>query len=570
MNPVARMFMDRVNDAVSSNIDLSHLSEWIVRNTTHPKDSKRKWSFLHHEFQIDVLNDSARRLSLKKCSQVGVSEVFVRLILALLAVKQNHTAIYTLPTTGFANKFSKSRLDPVIDTSQMLTNMVSKDNDSASLKQIGMSFLHITGTFTQGAAISTPADILINDEVDFSDQTVLTTYASRLGHAEAGGLRREFSTPTVGGFGISKIYKASSQARYFVKCDSCRQWVAPDFFADVVLPGFDDDLIKFEKEDFKSGRYDLNKAYVACPSCRDEITVRNLADPEKRQWIHAFPDNEHHGYHVVPFDVASINPPGKTLAQIDEYERKADWVNFKVGYEYEDAETSIVKSILDRAFLAAFLTPRMGAATGCVLGMDVGKTCHLLIGRRSNARRMDVIYAERIRQDGQGNVQARVLQLIEWFGVVKAVIDAGPDFSIALNVIDNAFYGVAWGNYYARSIGAALSNIKMDEGQQIVTSLRTGTLDHTVKEVNSGKVLFCKCAEEPLMIEHFTSVKRIVRQDASGKDTAYWVSSGPDHYAHALNYLMIADELNDKASALAGFGVLPLASKVKLKTGEES
>jgi len=87
-----------------------------------------------------------------------------------------------------------------------------------------------------------------------------------------------------------------------------------------------------------------------------------------------------------------------------------------------------------------------------------------------------------------------------------------------------------------------------------------------VKDVNGGKVLFAHCAEEKLMREHFGNIKRITSVDAAGKETAYWVSSGPDHYSHALNYLMIADDLNDKLSAMAGVGVPPMAVGVKMKT----
>lgn len=570
MNPVAQAFLDRLKAEAQTHTDLSHLSDWIVRNTKHPKDDKKPWNFRGHEFQRDIVNDSAAEVDVRKCSQVGVSEIFARLTLAYLAVKQNHTAIYTLPTSSFAAKFSKSRLDPIISASQSLSGMVPSDSDSAGLKQIGRSFLHIAGTFTQSAAISVPADMLVNDEVDFSNPVVLTTYESRLGHAENGGLKRRFSTPTVSGIGISAGMENSSQAHYAVKCDSCHQWVMPEFFEHVVLPGFDDHLLKFEKADILEKNLDVSKAWLKCPTCHNELKPKNLADPDKRQWVHAKPDHPRHGYQVSPFDAPMISSVGDTLGQIEKYERKADWVNFKVGLPFEDAETSILSTALERAFSIRPVVPQPMAASGCVLGMDVGKVCHIMVGRRINPMRMEIIHAESVRQNvnsfGENTAITRAQELLEYFGCSRAVVDAGPDFSIALALITSGLFGQVYANYYTRSAPSKLTNFQLDEAEQIAKSYRTGTIDHTVKQVNTGRVQFCKNDQIEAVKEHLRAIKRVTKQNAAGDDVAHWVNSGPDHYAHALNYLMIADTLN--ANELAGnvIGVLPMASSVKLKT----
>ena len=550
-------------------MDLSHLSNWVCRNTRAPKNDSRNFSFRGHEFQAEIINDSAAELDVRKCSQVGVSELFARLTLAFLAVRQNHTAIYTLPTGKFAANFAKSRIDPIITASPLLKSMVPSTSDSASLKQIGRSFLHIAGTFTQGSAISVPADMLINDELDFSDQVVTTTYESRLGHAENGGLKRRFSTPTVTAFGISAGYDDSSRARYAVRCDSCSSWVMPEFFEDIVLPGFTDHLLKFEKADIQECQLDLNKAMLLCPSCRRELTIANLADPAKRQWVHAHPDHHRHGYQVLPYDAPLISSVADTLRQIKKYRRKADWVNFKVGLPFEDSESSIMDEALTRAMVLPPVIPRPHAATGCVIGMDLGKVCHIVIGRRVSPARMEVIHLETVRQrtnsEGENSAVARAVQLIEWFGVEKAVIDAAPDFSAAMAIIDACYFGVAFGNYYTRRAPSTMTNHTFDPGEQVVKSYRTGTLDHTVKEVNSGRVFICVNDQEPVVRAQLRAIKRLSQVSEDGVETATWVHSGPDHYAHALNYMMIADELNSMQLAGTGIGVLPMASSVRLK-----
>lgn len=567
LNASSRAFLDRLRVGVSSTMDLSRLSEWLVRNTKHPKDNSKPWSFDGHEFQREILNDTAHRVVVRKCSQVGVSELTVRMILGLLSLLRNHTAIYTLPTRGFASNFAQSRFDPVIEASPVLSEMIDPDIDNTQLKRLGTSFLYILGTFTQGQAISIPADILVNDEVDFSDAKTLTTFASRLGHAVNGGIRREFSTPTVNGYGISKTMDISSHAQYGVRCDCCHQVVFPDFFDNVVVPGFDDELDKFSADDLQDPRYDVQGAQLLCPDCRGVLTIENLADPEKREWVHRFPDRPIRGYQVYPFDVPLINPPSRTLQQMEEYERKADWVNFKVGLPYEDAETSFLLEAMKNNQVVNPVNPREGAASGCVLGCDVGKTSWAVIGRPVD-RRIDIIWAEKIRQDGDGALLKRLIQLVNYFGVVRGVIDAGPDFTTSMAFVTAFPMGRIFANYYTRAKSKkTLSFLDINDEEGITTSVRTESFDLVVKKVNTGKYRFPRNSDGSQMIEHLGNLKRVEVRNNSGDLVANWVTNGPDHYGHALNYLNIAATLLDHEDVPEEIlGVLPMATVVRLKT----
>jgi hypothetical protein len=574
LNPQAQGFLERISAAASNARDLSGIADWVISNTTHPRDPGRPWSFEDHEFQRDILNDGHSRLVCRKCSQVGLSEIVVRLQLALLAIYPSTTAIYTLPTTSFARQFTKSRIDPVIDSSALLSSLVPNHNDSSELKQIGTSFLYIRGSFGQGAAISIPADILINDEVDFSNQQALTTFASRLGHASLGGgegVRREFSTPTVEGYGVSKTFDTSSQKYYACKCDHCHNWVIPDFFDDVVIPGFEDKTINLDKSDVIDGTAMIAQAYLRCPQsdCHKPLTVANLADPQKRQWIAKYPDREVAGYQVNPFDVPTVNPVAKTLGYITDYDRKADWVNFKVGLPYEDAETSFLLDRIEHYTRAQWATPGAGAASGCVMGVDVGKTSWVVIGKRVGAR-IDILYVERVKQDGLDHLGSRLQELMDWFGVAVAVVDAAPDFTTALKLIEYNYEGRVYGCYYVRQLPDKLSSQMADAAAGTIRALRTQSLDRLVKQVNTGEIQWPKHHEIDLVKSHLGHLKRVSTMDGSGVMVGQWHSTGDDHYGHALNYLGMADKL------LGGFGIknasvatLPMTSRTKVNQGED-
>jgi len=558
--PQAKALLNRAKMSVQEIRDLSGLSRWIEENTQNPKEITKKWGYADHEYQVDILNDDRQKVSIKKCSQVGMSEVAVRMALGLLCVMPNSTAIYTLPSSKFASKFSKARIDPVIKHSKFLKPLVPAATNSSELKLIDNSFLYITGSFGQTAAISVPADILIRDEIDFSNQKALSTFASRLGHAKDGGITRDFSTPTVSGYGISRAYDVSSQARYMVKHDKCGEWVAPIFLEDVVIPGFDNDLKLFEPADLENYTYRVDEAFVKCPHCGNKITEVNLAAPEKRQWVHKFDKPDHGGYQVLPFDVIRVNPIAKTLKQLEEYERKADWVNFKLGETYEDAETSFINEMIKK-----YLIPGQDIGGGCVAGMDVGKTSNILIGKRNAGGGMDVIYAERIKQTEEDYLHIRVMQLMKQFGVIKLVVDSMPDFTTAMQLIGANPIGKAYGAYYVRKTKTAFSNTDINDDDSIVNIYRTGSLDAAAKKVNTGVVRLPKCAETKEIQKQMSNIKRITATNSDGEQVNTWVKTGPEHYAHALNYLLIADSLCDHRAITGVVPSLPNIAKAKMR-----
>lgn len=543
MIPQASTFFERIRVASGRTRDLSRMAEWLCEHTRHPKNRRLPWSFLNHEMQIDIANEDRHHVKIRKCSQVGLSELSVRIALGMLAIFPGTTAIYTLPTAKFASKFAKSRINTVVDASTTLSDLVPSGADSAELKQFGTSFLYIVGTSGQSSPISIPADMLIRDEVDFSNQSLLSMFFSRLGHAQDGGWIRDFSTPTVNNYGISADFDISSQGRYVIKCSCCGERVMPTFLEDVVIPGFDDPLIELEAEMLSDPRYDFDGSWLKCPACGSELTMDALTDVDNREWVHALTDADLGGYQVMPFDVPFINPIAKTVKSIKQYERKSDWVNFEMGVPYEDAENSFLESAITANTCLSQVLPGMHAASGCVAGLDIGKTSWLLIGKPVSAKKVDIIHAEKIVQNDEAYLITRALDMLKWYGVTRMVMDAGPDFTSVTQIIAKAIYNQVYGCYYVRSAGKSLSDIAVKEAEQVITASRVGTFDTTAKAVNRGDVRFARMPEAATISTHLRAMKRVSHKNASGETVTAWASTGPDHYAHALNYLMIAIQL---------------------------
>lgn len=582
MIPQAEAFYNRVANAVDRSASLGYLSEWMCKHTYLDGNP---FSFKNHEYQPHIVDDPHSRKNIKKCSQVGLSELSVRITLAFLGVSRSKRAIYTLPTSRFASKFSKDRFDPVIEESPFLSNSRIKSADSAEMKRLGSSTLYLNGTFGQSSAISIPAHLLVHDEIDFSDDSVVATYQSRLRHAEEDeygfkGITYRFSTPTVKGFGISDHFDRSTQNYYFVKCSKCNHRGAPDFFRDVVLPGYDGDMAKFSKSDAENPYYNLSEAYLACPKCGHNLE-QDLKDPTRREWVSLNPSAREAGWQVSPFDVPHYNSIPSLLLQASTYKRIGDWHNFTLGLEYEDADNTFLSDPFTKGHATTWTPPSVGAY-GTFAGVDVGKITHLVIGKEVDGR-PHIIFAEKIKMD-QGlesnlNLAMKINERMEQFGVLKLVIDAMPDYSTALALVGLGFPGQVYANYYQQSPPKnKLTNLVIKEEESVVSSYKTGVLDDFCKLHNGFGIAYAQhpeiigdgergsVATKNSVLGQMRNLKKIVNAEAATSEEAkgVWIKTGPDHYGHAMNYAMIAMELMELSISTSVVGSVPCVSTVRV------
>lgn len=568
MIPLAESYFNRIANAVDRSNSLAYLSDWICK---HTKLKGKNYSWKHHEYQKDIVDDPHSRKNIKKCSQVGLSELSVRLTLAFLGVSRDSCAIYTLPTARFSSKFSKARFDPVIEQSETLSGLRIRSADSAEMKRLGSSVLYLQGTYGQASAISIPANLLIHDEIDFSDADVVATYQSRLRHAETDeygfkGITYRFSTPTVTGFGISAAFEHSTKKYYFVRCSKCNHTGAPDFFRDTVLPGYDDDLSKFSNIDAKNPNYKLEEAYLACPKCGHNLSA-DLLDPSKREWVAMHPSAREAGWQVNPFDVPVYNSIPSLLLQAGDYKRIGDWWNFTLGMEYEDADNTFLLDPFSKGRVATWTPPEVGAY-GTFAGLDVGKLSHLIIGRENSDGKVEIIYAEKIKMTGDVQLAEKVKERMDQFGVGLLVIDAMPDFSTALTLIGMSRPGQVYANYYQQNQPKnKLTNYVIKEEESVISSYKTGVFDEFCKLHNGYGIAYPHHPEIDEVKRHMQNTKKIINTNASNIEEAQgmWIRTGEDHYAHAMNYAMIAKELMEQLVSSIGFSVAPAVSSVRMK-----
>ena len=559
------MMTSRLRAQLDQDEGLGELDKVVEK---HGRVEGEPFSFDGHEFQREIIRDTRSRISVRKCSQVGLTELMVQKTMAMCAVMKHKRIIFTLPVESMANKMSKDRIDGLVDQSDYYRGMVVKANNSASLKKVGTCSLYIGGTFGNTGAISVPAEVVISDEIDFSNQHVLGKLSSRLRHAtkdERGysGKRFEFSTPTVDDYGVDARFKKGHQAHYMAKCLSCGSWEVPDFFEDFVIPGMDKPLVELERRDMQNETYRFHEAWIKCPNCGDNLWPA-IMDPSRREWVARHPDRWEHSYQVMPWDVPMHNTPASIINQFGEYTNFQDFANFVLGVPFTSPDNSFLVSQEHKDRVAdaeLWIYGQHIVKSATVGGLDVGKTCHLVVMAQAGKKSF-VVWAETIPNTINKPATEAVLERFEFFKMRKLVVDAGPDITLVNQLVSAKALGHISACQYVRSV-PGLDIISEHDDGQLIKADRTKTINDAMVRHNAGDIHYpAKLADD--IFVHLKALKKIRNLDAAGEDVERFEATGEDHYAHSLNYANIARMALEEFGDEIPFAMPPTVGKMKV------
>jgi len=560
--------LDRVLTIADKGTAMKELSGWMTRNL---RLNDRPYSFKDHEMHIAIAADQHPHKAIKKPSQVGLTELSLRIVAAIAAVTRSEI-IYVFPSADFSEKVSASRFLPIVKGSPILAAMQHTEVKSAAMRKLGNSTIYFKGASGTNQTISIPATHLIFDEEDFCSPKIIKQFNARLRHNEPDpvtgiqGFRQRFSTPTVPNYGVSKHVDMSDQKLYMVQCSKCNTHQWPSYYEDYVIPGYDGAMEGFDKLDLHNPRYRVAEAYIKCSHCGKDLW-QDLLNPDRRQWVAKYPERTMlSGYQVSPIDVPKYNTVPGIFWQLEEYSTQ-DHRNIVLGLEHEDENNSFLKSIFKNrtdAFYMDIEEAKVTTLSGAVMGIDIGKIAHYFVGipvggdlHILNAGTLDV---------RDGLLALQIQPIINAYNVSVTVLDAGPDFSTPQTLIEDNLYGEVFGCQYARSVPGAFTDIDPRPEEGVVKAGRSATISDTMQFHNKGRIHYpARCEEMAVVKEHLDVLKKVVRKGPDGDITSYPKPDKPDHYAHALNYIRIAYKISTDSGMMSKkMGVPPGVSTVAI------
>lgn len=508
----------------------------------------------------EIWDDPHPRIVVEKSAQLGLTTWGYAKALHLAGV-HGLTVIFTMPSKDDAGDFVTGRLDKIIQASPHLRTLVGRDKgaqrhraDNTEIKQVGSGVIYFRGTNGKTGALSVPAQALVHDEVDASDQEKLDTYDSRLEGVDPPSARQKYqmSTPTVPGYGIDALFERSTKQEWLVRCSSCR-WEGPLDYYD---------------------QTDGYLLYMRCTSCGGKL------DPRFGRYVAEHPERDTHGYHVSRLLMCIPERPDRLQAVHDrrqsvEHEYLFD--NMVLGQKSQKGTMEVdperVKHNAWKSGHSSQAGPTLfGGAR--FMGVDQGDTLTVMIGELDpqSPGQVRVVYRARLRDPARGSwAWDEVARLIQSFQLKMTVVDGNPNSSNAHDLaLRREFRGRVLCCYYGEDMKTEVvlsGDVRrraedphtsrrageISEAERVdITVDRTMSLDGTAADLQSGVFQFPDRVNDPENEEMLRHFAHNIRKPEKGSDgiTYRWVRrGGANDYFHTANYLRQAIMLGMQLSA---------------------
>lgn len=522
-NPYISEFHERLRERFADDTSAMSYSTWMMKNTTL---NRKPFGFKGYEFQIQIANDMHPDLWIIKPSQVGASEFSFRKTAAFVARNPGTSVIFTLPDEAMFKRLSNTRFGPMLENDRVFNPITaSRPIRRTDLYQIGMSYVYFVGG-VEGAATSIPADMLVHDELDLSDQELIALFQSRLQGSEH-RITHRLSTPTFTGFGIHAGYLTSNQTEYLTKCPSCNHWNLPKWSPEHIhFQGLSSDISDlFDITSEMAEKIDFSQSYVFCTNCG---TALDLVDPDLREWVSRYPSRSAHGYAITPFATPRLTID-YILKQQFQYQRAGAirrFHNTVLGEAYDDANARLSELEI-RAVMDGSSSPEVNAPH--VIGIDVGTTCTVTLLALT-----DPLLVTKVAYVPRHSLVDFVTETLSTYNVVGGCIDRYPETELS-NEIRDLSHNLILPCEYSTTM-----NLVKDEFGNVshVRGDRTEMLDTVATDVRKKRLRIQGYGHhEALIVQQLRSQVRVEKPDTK----AVWQKTdGNDHYHHALGYARFA------------------------------
>lgn len=474
----------------------------FILNNNIKNENGSPIEFKDHYFLIDPYADMTPEQVVMKPSQIGWSVCGINKTL-WLAKYMKANVIYTMPSRTATKDFVSPKVDPIITQNPIYQSWMGK-TDSTALKAVGDRFIYFRGSWEQTAAISISAHVLVNDEVDRSNQSVLSTYQTRLDDAKRErpdlGFVWQWSNPSIPGYGVDEKWQYSDQKHWFITCPHCNLELYLKF----------PDNINFETEQY------------ICSKCQ-----KTLSDDDRRRgrWVKKFTNRSISGYWI-----SQLMVPWISAADIIKKSRgdKSIFYNFCLGLPYISAEESVTRKTITDCII-----PTVNPKTHVVIGVDNGVIKTVVIG---NIHGIFKIYETESWEEIEAD-------LVRYNATM--VIDANP-YPTRPKQLAAKYPGRVFVHYFVQE-QKDLQIIKWGEGDKdgVAVSDRTKVIDMVVSELKNKDIIFnLTLTELEQYIYDWTQLYRTIEESAQGIQKPVWrtIQDRRDHYAFATIYWRIALE----------------------------
>lgn len=552
--------LTRIKSAVRSSYGLSNLNEWIEKYTFL---NGKPYSFKGYEFQIPIIQDTARKSLILKPAQVGLSELAYRWSVASCCVVEDYTCLYVFPSASDAERNNKTRVGPMIAESPELRRLVDPEMNNSEIKKFGRnSFLMFRGTKSSTSGLSTPANSLIVDEFDKCDIDAATVFVSRLQNRPH-KIQKIFSTPTLEKFGISRETETATRMHHFVRCNCCNHMFLPDYFDHVHIPGWDKPLEEITRTNINTVRW--REAQLLCPTCGKDPQLHHT----RMEYVaeNKIENHDANAWFVSPFSCHSVITPSYLVQVSTQFSRFSEFKNQALGQTAEEKNESITAADMEMAHRF----PDLSSSEFHVAGSDMGLICHMCIGRITSDGTFVIVHREKIHYT---QFEEQSAKLCAKFRVVLHVMDSQPYLDLVTRITKNRQNN--WAAVFVTSKNPQMFTLEDRDADErlgkmnlkMVKVNRTAALDALLGVIKEGNLAIQSSDMDAEYKAQLLSLKRVQKFTQDGELTFVWEKTGDsnDHFHFATLYLYIATQMRGMVGGVGSTSVgVPLVTRFKPK-----
>lgn len=537
-NEFIEQFLELANERFSLDSTSMKNSEWITKNTTL---RNRNFNFRGYEFQRQIVDDMHPNLDCIKISQVGMTEIQIRKALSFLVRNNGTSLIFSLPDEDMYKRVSSTRIKPIINKDKVFNTPQDKESKatrSIDTMQFGQSFLYVVNA-SESAATSIPADVVMNDELDLSDQQVISLFASRMQNS-AYKIAQRFSTPTFPSFGIDLNWRSSDQHLWMCKCDSCGHWQHPEFTPEFVhLPGLPADKALTEVTILYQDQLDFQNSYIKCEKCSSAL---DLLNPDNRLWVAKHPSRvNNRGYRIGPFSTGKLDLAYiyNSLWNYQKNEYVRGFHNTVLGLPYSDGNIQIPEEDIIACMNEGDVSvPNLKTIENLWVGIDMGAICHVTIGRGNDPEKVDILSMYQVHSH---EIVEHCVKLVKDYNIRGGAVDRHP-FEPTAREIFIKTGGIIVPVEYRGSKDIHLVNDEYEEFSHAQVN-NTWFLDNFAGRIRKRMMKILGYGyQKRVIIEHF---RDMVREEKPGEPAKWNKLTGNDHYLHSAAFMTVAPQLRE-------------------------
>jgi hypothetical protein len=570
----------------------------FIKNAAFQFSSKKDPSKFR-PWAIAPIDDMSKTVAVKKARQMGVTELFISRMVYMSSLLRCRT-VYALPKDKKAKEISNQRMKPLGTRGhpdafhgEVLERIIPGWRGVLTRSIVpryggGTSDIIITGSWNEDLGESTAADIVNLDEFDRHKPGVISAFRESLAASRIGQLRL-FSTPTFPGMGVDGQFEISDKCRWVYKCTKCgfQQYLTRANIAQRTGP---DSLIQRLEAFDDRAKVPDGTFSIVCVKCQEDLDRWNA----KAQWVPERTDGELRGYSISQLDCMWITAD-MIMRKLREHKIMSKWVNYNLGEAYA-GETGPIASGFVYTLVDADIKVRNRAQLDAMF-----KNCRVSIGGDWGGTNYGTVLAT--TPDRPKPIIVEVFKIVSTDNVdelVAAIVAKEKQWAADIVVTDfgygqdrnpklyKALACQFWGCLYppVAQVGSTSEPIfgPNKPTEKVPYPLcrvgRAPSLEDTLRIIRQGGIIIGNLPdfEESLddLDVHFGNVVLDVEELPNGLFARVAVTTGPDHYLHALNYAMIGQYWLKKHSlsvnsvqpyAVPGQGVEPTVSGVP--TGAE-